>query len=201
MSSQEETSGLPYWRTPTPPTRPHQSPRPPPPTPTHRRPLVAAKEIQTAHNQRTFKPCHPVRPPTKTVMSCWRQLLERVTATRIMSSRPKTHPQARPTSRTLRDTSVTWRKCTRSQRERSFNSHDQKCFSPALTSSNFQISTIPRPTRRKITKTMAPRRRSTPIHLCRTHPWKTHWCPHPRLRHAHVSRPETPPFKRERDTS
>ena len=41
-----------------------------------------------------------------TVMSRQWQVLERVTATQIISSQPKTHPQARPKRRTLQDTSV-----------------------------------------------------------------------------------------------
>ena len=194
-------SGLPYRRAPTPPMRPQRSPRPPPPTLPHRRPSGAVKEVQITHDQRTFKPRHPVRPPTKTVMSRRWQVLKRVTATRIMSSRPKNHPRSRPTCRTSQDTSVNWRKCTRSQRANLSNSHDQRCFSPVLTSSKFQSSTIPVPTRRKTTKTMAPRRQSTPSHLCRTHPWKTHLWPQPRLRHANVLRSQMPPFKRERETS
>ena len=65
--SREETSGLPYQRVPTPPTRPQQSPRPPTPISPHRWLLVAAKEIQIAHDQRTVRPHHPVRPLSKIV--------------------------------------------------------------------------------------------------------------------------------------
>ena len=47
-----------------------------------------------------------VRPLALTITSCWRPVLERVTATQTMSSRLKTHPEARPTRRTLRDISA-----------------------------------------------------------------------------------------------
>ena len=43
VSACEETSGLPYWRAPTPPMRTQSSPRAPPPNPLHRRTLGAAK--------------------------------------------------------------------------------------------------------------------------------------------------------------
>ena len=115
-SSQEDTSGLPCQRAPAPPTRPQCSPRPPPPTPPHPRPSRASKELQTVHDQRMVKPHHPVRPPTKTVMSRWWKILERVTATHIISSRPKTRPQAQPTRRTSRDTSANNNKFTRLHR-------------------------------------------------------------------------------------
>ena len=42
-SSLEETSGMPYRRVQTLPTRPHPSPRPSPLTPPHRRPSVVSK--------------------------------------------------------------------------------------------------------------------------------------------------------------
>ena len=42
-SSQEDLSGLPYRRAPTPPMRPQRSLRPPPPTPLHRQPAGAVK--------------------------------------------------------------------------------------------------------------------------------------------------------------
>ena len=73
-------------------------------------------------------------------------------------------------------------------------------LSPALTTSNFQSLTMPRPTLWKTTKAMTPRFRSSPIHLCRTHPCNTPRWPQPRLRHAHESRPVTSHFKRKRDT-
>ena len=102
--SQEDPSGLPYRHAPIPPTWPQRSPRRPPPTPSHRRPSGAAKEIKILHDQQRVKPGHPVRPPTQTVTSRQWQILEGVTATQIMSSLPKTHPRARPTRRTSRDT-------------------------------------------------------------------------------------------------
>ena len=147
------------------------------------------------------KPRHPVRPPTKTVMSRQWKVLDRAMATRIISNWPKTHQRARPTRRTLWDTSVNWRKCMRSQRESLTNSHYRRCFSPALTGSNFQSWTMSRPTRRKATNTMAPCRQSTSSHLHRTHPWKTPRLHQLRLRHARASRPAAPTFKRDRETS
>ena len=112
-SSQEDPSGLPYRRAPTLTMRPHRSPITPPLTPTHRHLSGSVKEIQIAHDQGTVKPRPPVRPSTQTVTSCWRPVLEGVTATQIISSQPKTHPQYRPTRRTLQDTSAKWRRCTR----------------------------------------------------------------------------------------
>ena len=96
---------------------------------------------------------------------------------------------------------MNWRKCTRLQRESLSNSRNQRCFSPALTSSNFQSSTMPRPTHQKTSKTMAPCRQSTPSHIRRTHLWKTPQWPQSRFLHAHASRPATPPFKRNRESS
>ena len=147
------------------------------------------------------KPHHPFRTSITIVMSRQWQVLERSTVTHVMSSCTKARPLSRPLLRTSRDTSVNWSKCTRSQRESLSNSHNQQCFSPALKISKFQSSTMPRPTCRKTTKTMAPCRRSTSKHLRRTHPWKTHRWPQPFLLHAHASRPATPPFKRKRETS
>ena len=55
---------------------------------------------KTKKNQRTVKPRHSVRPPTKTLISHQWQALERVTETWNMSSSQKTHPRAPPTRRT-----------------------------------------------------------------------------------------------------
>ena len=118
-----------------------------------------------------------------------------------MSSRPKTHPQACPTRRTLRYISSNWRKCTRLRRESLSNSHARQYFSPASTSSKFHRSMMPRPTHRKTTKTMAPRRRSTPSHPLRNHFRKKPWWPLPRLQYTHTLRPATPLFKRKMETS
>ena len=134
-------------------------------------------------------------------MSRWWQVLERVKTTQIMfvgrklSHNPGQH--AGPQEIHQRN----WSKCTCSHRASSSNLHDQRSFSPALTNLNFQSSKMPIPTRRKTTKTMAPRRWSTPSNICCTHPWNIPRWPQPRLRHTHTLRPETPPFKRKRETS
>ena len=73
-------------------------------------------------------------------------------ATLFMSRRTKTHPRARPTCWTFRDAQENWRRCTRSWREISAQSHDQQCFSPTPMRSKLRSSPIPRPTRRKTTK-------------------------------------------------
>ena len=73
-------------------------------------------KFKLAHDQRTVKLRYPVRPLTNTDMSHWWQVMERVTANRIMSRGLKNQPQARPTRRNLQDTSANWRKCTRLQR-------------------------------------------------------------------------------------
>ena len=166
-------SSLPYRRSSTAPMRPQRLPRLPPLTLPHRLPSRAAKEIQTTYDQRTVKACHSVRPMIKKVMSRWWQVSERATATRVMPSCPKTHPRARPTRQTSRDTPAKLRKFTRSQRASSSKSHDQRYFFTALTRSSFQSLTMPRPTCQKTTKIMAPHQRSTPSHLCHTHHWKT----------------------------
>ena len=186
---------------PTPPMQPQHSTRPPLPTPSHQRPSGVAKKIQISHNQQMVKPCHPVRPPTQTVMSCWWQVLDGVNATQIMSSWPKNYPQARPTLRTSQGTPENWKQWKRSHRDRLTQSHDQQCFYPKLTSSTFRSFLMQRPNRRKNTKTMAPRWWSTPSLPRRTHPRKTPWSPQPSLRHAHALRPETPISKRKRETS
>ena len=118
-----------------------------------------------------FKPRHPFLPPTKAVMSCQWPLLERVTATWIMLSWPKNHRQSRTIRRTLSYISVNWSKCTRSQRASSSNSHNQRLFSPELTSSKSQTLTILRLTCQKTTRTMAQRRWSTPSNIRGTQPW------------------------------
>ena len=118
-------------------------------------------------------------PPTNTdsdVMSV--ASIVGVTETQIMSNRPKTHPQARPTHHTLQGTSVNWRQCTRSQGESLTQSHHQRCFYPILTSSKFWSLPMPRPTHQKTTKTMMPRRRSTPSLPLHTNPRKTPRLPH-----------------------
>ena len=200
-SSQEGKNGLPYRHVPTPHTRPQRSPRPMPSTPPHMWPSVVAKTIQTAHEQQTVKLRHPVCQPIKTVMLRRWQVLERLTATQIMLIQLKTCPQSQPKYRTSQNISYNWRKYTILQRVSSSKLHNQQLFSPVLTSSYFQSSTMPRPTHQKTSKTMAPFRRSSPSHIRRTHPWKTHWCPQPRLRCAHVSRSATPPFNHKRETS
>ena len=127
-------------------------------------------------------------------------VLEGVTATLTMSSQPKTHPRDRPTRQTSRDTSENWKQCTRSRRERSMPSSDQRWFSPSPTSLKFWSSPTPRPTRPKTSKTMAPRRRSAPIHPRRIHSWNTPRSPWPSLRRAPSLRPETLLSKRARET-
>ena len=106
----------------------------------------------------------------------------------------------RGTSRDLAVHIIKLKKCTRSWRESSTQSHCQRYFSPTPTSSKFRSSSMPIPTHQKTFNTMAPRRRSTPsLPLC-THSQKTHWSHQPSLLHAHTSRPETSPFKRKRET-
>ena len=109
----------------------------------------------------------------------------------------KTQPQAWPTRRTAQETSGNWKKCRRLRWEISLQSHDQSCSSPALTSLKFQSSIMLRPTRHKITKTMAPRCQSTPSLPHRTHHQKSPWWPLPCLCHSHMLSPATPPFKRD----
>ena len=54
------------------------------------------KKIQTMHNHQTVQPQQPDYPPTLTVSSRRRPVMERVMATQNMTSCPETHPQARP---------------------------------------------------------------------------------------------------------
>ena len=68
--------------------------------------------------------------PNLTVTSHRRPVLEGETATQIMSSWPKTHPQSRLTRQTSQGTSANWRRCTRYQKGRSTPSPDQRCFYP-----------------------------------------------------------------------
>ena len=107
-------------------------------------------------------------PPANLDIDIMLLALETVMASRIMSSRLKTHPRARPTRQTSRDTSPIWRKCTRSQRVSLKKLHNQWCFFPTFTSSKFQSLMMPRPACRKATKTMAPHRQLTLIPPCRT---------------------------------
>ena len=122
-------------------------------------------------------------------------------ATQIMSIRAKIYTQSRPTRRNSRGTSSKWGQCMRYQKEISTPPPDQRCFYPTLMSSKFRNSTTPKPTGLKTSKTMAPRRLSTPSHLCRNHPRKTPWLSQTILTHAPASRPETPLFKRAREIS
>ena len=92
----EEMGVLCYRHATTPPMWPQHSLRPPPLTLPHWRTLGAAKNIQIAHDQWMVKPRHPVRLTTKTVTARQWQVLEKVTATQIMSILPKTRPRARP---------------------------------------------------------------------------------------------------------
>ena len=148
-----------------------------------------------------FKSRPPIHWSTLTVTSCRRPVLEGVTTTPTMSNRPKTHPQAWPTHRTLRDTPVNWKQCTRSWRERLTPSSDQHCFSPTTTSSKFRSLPTPIPSLPKTSKTVAPRRQSTPSHTRRTQRWKKNWLPWPSLRHTPALRPNTPLSKRVWETS
>ena len=106
-----------------------------------------------------------------------------------MSSRPKIHPQARPTCQTSRETSSNWRKCTRLHIARLSNLQDQRYFSHALARLKFQSLKMPIPTRQKTSNTMAPRLRYSPSHFQHTHPCKTPLWQQPCLRHADASRP------------
>ena len=141
----------------------------------------------------------PVHPPTLKVTSCQRPVLEGVTATQTMSIRPKNNPRSRPTRQ--RETSANCKRCMRSRTDGSTPSSDQRFFSPTPKSSKFRSLLMPRSTRPKTSKTMAPRRRSAPSHPCLTRPWETHW-PHQQiLCHAPTSRSETPLSKQARETS
>ena len=163
----------------------------------HRQLSEAAKEIQIAHNQRTVKPRQLVRPLTHTVTSCWWQVLEGVTATQIMYVDLDENSPTIPANTPELEGYIIFLEAMHKVFEGELNAITQPTVLFSHTDElKFWSSSMPRPTRRKTTKTMAPRSRSTSSLPRRTHPRKTHCSPQPSLHYAHASRPYTALFKR-----
>ena len=95
--------------------------------------IRSGKKIKAMNDQQTVQTRHPYYPPTLTVTSCQRSVLEIVTADHIMPSHPKTFPRAQLTLWKSRAVSKNSNRCTMSQMMRSMWLPYQWSSSPRLT--------------------------------------------------------------------